>query len=146
VLTFAGIGIGLILLALPLRLLGVRGTANRLAALGGNPRGRRQPLGLRLQHAARLADDCDAWLRRLRPINPCLRRSLLLLALLRRDGVPVTLVIGIRAEPPRQPNDNALAHAWLELDGEPILERGDPLRHHRPSIRYPQAPATGARS
>ncbi len=161
------------LIGLPLRLFGVRRTANRLAVLsqGSETSGAdattqwpikrfserasaprvsepilRGPASrpadvrdTRLQRAERLAADCDAWLRRLRPVNPCLRRSLLLLALLRRDGIAATLVIGIRTDRPPRPEQAALAHAWLELDGRPILERVDPLLLHRPSVRYPNS-------
>jgi hypothetical protein len=141
--TFAGIGLGLIGVGLPLRLFGVRRTANRLTALGGATCCPPDAVAARLQRAERLALDCDAWLRRLRPINPCLRRSLVLLALLRRQQIPATLVIGIRTDRPPRSDDAALAHAWLELDGEPILERCDPLRNHQPSVRYP-APAPAA--
>jgi hypothetical protein len=49
----------------------------------------------------------------------CLARSLVLTRLLARRGVPAKLVIGARTEP------EFLAHAWVEHDGEPVLDPGD---------------------
>jgi hypothetical protein len=45
----------------------------------------------------------------------CLMRSLVLTGLLARRGVYATLVIGVRPEP------NFAAHAWVEVDGLPML-------------------------
>ncbi len=45
----------------------------------------------------------------------CLRRSLVLTQLLARRGIPARLVIGARSAP------EFLAHAWIELEGEPVL-------------------------
>ena len=45
----------------------------------------------------------------------CLRRSLVLTRLLARRGIPGRLVIGARTRP------EFLAHAWVELDGVPML-------------------------
>jgi hypothetical protein len=45
----------------------------------------------------------------------CLRRSLVLLQLLSRRGIPTRLVIAARSGP------DFLAHAWLEYDGLPVL-------------------------
>jgi Transglutaminase-like superfamily len=49
----------------------------------------------------------------------CLARSLVLTRLLARRGIPAKLVIGARADP------DFLAHAWVEYDGEPVLNPGD---------------------
>jgi hypothetical protein len=49
----------------------------------------------------------------------CLRRSLVLTRLLARRGIPSRLVIGARTRP------QFLAHAWVELDGVPILATDD---------------------
>jgi Transglutaminase-like superfamily len=49
------------------------------------------------------------------PRDPrCLTKSLVLLALLSRRGIPATLVIGVRHDP-------FAAHAWVEHDGRPLL-------------------------
>ena len=49
----------------------------------------------------------------------CLARSLVLTRLLARRGVAAKLVIGARTEP------EFLAHAWVEHEGEPVLDPGD---------------------
>ena len=45
----------------------------------------------------------------------CLRRSLVLMQLMTRRGIPARLVIGTRTSP------DFLAHAWIEYRGEPVL-------------------------
>ena len=45
----------------------------------------------------------------------CLMRSLVLAALLARRGIFGRLVIGVRPDP------SFAAHAWIEVDGEPVL-------------------------
>jgi hypothetical protein len=50
----------------------------------------------------------------------CLMRSLVLTRLLARRGIPSTLVIGVR-----RPGEFA-AHAWVEHEGVPLLDPGDP--------------------
>jgi hypothetical protein len=45
----------------------------------------------------------------------CLMRSLVLTSLLSRRGIPSTIVIGV------SPGSAFGAHAWVELDGEPLL-------------------------
>jgi hypothetical protein len=49
----------------------------------------------------------------------CLIRSLVLTQLLARRGISATLVIGTRPAP------DFLAHAWVEHDGDPVLDPGD---------------------
>jgi hypothetical protein len=49
----------------------------------------------------------------------CLRRSLVLLQLLSRRGIPASLVIAARSGP------DFVAHAWLEYDGLPVLPPAD---------------------
>jgi Transglutaminase-like superfamily len=48
----------------------------------------------------------------------CLVRSLVLTRLLARRGIASTLVIGTRTKP------EFLAHAWVELQGTPLLDSG----------------------
>lgn len=49
----------------------------------------------------------------------CLVRSLVLLRLLVARDIPARLVIGARPEP------EFLAHAWVEFDGNAVLDPGD---------------------
>lgn len=49
----------------------------------------------------------------------CLVRSLVLLRLLAARDIPSRLVIGARSEP------EFLAHAWVEFDGDAVLDPGD---------------------
>lgn len=67
-----------------------------------------------------LAHRVDTWLRRLPWLwrSTCLKRALILFALLRRSGEPVQLHIGVK----REPDKSFAAHAWLVRDGQPYLE------------------------
>ena len=49
----------------------------------------------------------------------CLTRSLVLLRMLARRGIAARLVLGAIAQPTFQ------AHAWVELDGHPMLNPGE---------------------
>ncbi len=69
--------------------------------------------GLRLGRAV------SRTLRLLPTDSRCLMRSLVLLGLLARRGVPSTLIIGVRPEP------EFTAHAWIEHAGEPLLPPGE---------------------
>jgi hypothetical protein len=56
----------------------------------------------------------------------CLRRSLLIWWLLRRDGIETALRIGVRCD------DGVLqAHAWVEHDGVPLGEADDPIARYQ---------------
>jgi Transglutaminase-like superfamily len=46
----------------------------------------------------------------------CLTRSLVLMRILARRGIETKLIIGVRAD------DEFAAHAWVELDGVPLLD------------------------
>jgi hypothetical protein len=48
----------------------------------------------------------------------CLEQSLALYLLLRRRGVPAELRLGAQPRP-------FYAHAWIEVDGNPVAEQGD---------------------
>jgi hypothetical protein len=50
--------------------------------------------------------------------TPCLTRSLVLLSILARRRSKVQLVIGVR------PGSEFGAHAWVELEGRPLLPPG----------------------
>lgn len=51
--------------------------------------------------------------------HTCLRRCLVLYHVLRRQGTPVELCVGVR----RGEGQELAAHAWLELGGEHFLEQ-----------------------
>jgi hypothetical protein len=85
----------------------------------------------------RLSRYADYWLGRLRPGNPCLRRSLALFWRLRRAGLPVTFCLGVRADQPLEADEPAAGHAWLELDGVAILESEATVARHATTFRYP---------
>ncbi len=59
----------------------------------------------------------------------CLEQSVALYYVLRRRGFPVALRIGVQPYPFQ-------AHAWVELDGEPLLENADFVQKFVP---FPQA-------
>lgn len=63
---------------------------------------------------------------RVLPVGTCLEKAATLQLLLGRDHINTSLRIGVRKD------EQALqAHAWLERDGQPVLERVDPaLREH----------------
>jgi hypothetical protein len=69
-----------------------------------------------LQEAARLGRAVVRTLVLLPGDTRCLRRSLVLTQLLARRGISSRLVIGARTAP------DFLAHAWVELDGIPVLD------------------------
>jgi hypothetical protein len=73
----------------------------------------RRRLGLRLGRAT---------IRVLTPLptdSRCLMRSLVLTGLLARRGIDAKLVLAVR------PGDDFAAHAWVELEGRPLLEPGN---------------------
>jgi hypothetical protein len=53
----------------------------------------------------------------------CLMRSLVLTRMLARRGVYAKVVIGVRPEP------SFGAHAWVEVDGQPLLPTGESTYH-----------------
>jgi hypothetical protein len=57
----------------------------------------------------------------------CLRRTLVLEALLRARGVATDLHFGARRE-----GQGLVAHCWLELDGVPVGESAEDLAHYVP--------------
>ena len=64
----------------------------------------------------------------------CLTRGVSRFVVLRRAGLSVDLVFGLG------PRDGDYAgHCWLELDGEPYLEREDPRRLFPELLRVPTA-------
>ena len=49
----------------------------------------------------------------------CLRQSLILFRILKRRSIPAELRIGVR-----RVGDNVNAHAWIEYDGQVLLDGG----------------------
>jgi hypothetical protein len=72
-----------------------------------------------LREARRLARLVARVLRPLPADTRCVNRSLVLVRMLARRGATADLVIGVTA-----PSDFA-AHAWVELDGQPLLPAED---------------------
>jgi hypothetical protein len=69
--------------------------------------------------AARLSRAVSRAMPRLPADSRCLAQSLVLCDLLARRGLSATLIIGVN-------NDDGFgAHAWVELDGTPLLEPGE---------------------
>ena len=66
--------------------------------------------------ALRLAWVVQRWLGHLPGDTRCLTRSLVLMRLLARRGLESQLVIGVQAD------DGFAAHAWVEVDGVPLLD------------------------
>jgi len=63
----------------------------------------------------------------------CLRRAVVLYALLRHAGRPVQLWIGVRR------GEDVTAHAWLTNGGVPYLEANDEhVGLHTPIARFPE--------
>jgi hypothetical protein len=69
--------------------------------------------------AYRLGRLVERGLDRLPGDTRCLTRSLVLLRLLARRGIPATMVIGVRTHP------DFGAHAWIECGGHPMLSPTD---------------------
>jgi hypothetical protein len=66
--------------------------------------------------AMRLAGAAGRVLRLIPADTRCLMRSLVMTRLLARRGVDTKLVLAVRTA------DGFLAHAWVEVEGEPVLE------------------------
>ncbi|HVW48403.1 MAG TPA: lasso peptide biosynthesis B2 protein, partial [Solirubrobacterales bacterium] len=73
---------------------------------------------LERREAVRLTRAVVRVLRLLPTDSRCLVRSLVVLAVLAERGGEVELVIGV------MPGEAFAAHAWVELDGAPLLEAG----------------------
>jgi hypothetical protein len=86
-------------------------------------RARRHPIGPVIEHDRmvgwRLGHAVNVALRPLPTDVRCLFRSLTLLALMERRHMHPKLVIGERPQP-------FAAHAWIELDGQPLLREAEP--------------------
>jgi Transglutaminase-like superfamily len=90
-----------------------------VAGLRSGGPGATRPAAEALPEAARLGRAVCRTMLFLPGDTRCLRRSLVLTRLLARRGIRGRLVIGARTEP------EFLAHAWVEIDGIPILATDD---------------------
>ena len=70
--------------------------------------------------AWRLAQATGKVLTRLPADSRCLFSSLTLMCMLERRGIEQVVVIAVRPQP-------FGAHAWVEVDGQPVLPEADPL-------------------
>ena len=61
----------------------------------------------------------------------CWKRAAVLRRYLSKNGIPTTIVFGVR----RDNQGNLDGHAWLEFKGEPILEKAAP--EYVVTYRYP---------
>lgn len=62
----------------------------------------------------------------------CMKRSILIFHYLRRWGYSVRILFGVVK------SDEALeGHAWVELNGRPLAERGDPRTRYAVTYAYP---------
>jgi hypothetical protein len=62
----------------------------------------------------------------------CWKRAAVLRRYLSKNGIPTTIVFGVR----RDTQGNLDGHAWLEFEGEPILESSPP--EYVVTYRYPE--------
>ena len=69
----------------------------------------------------------------------CLRRALLLHGWLRRRGLDPVLQFGLPADAPPPATGRFSAHAWVELEGVPLLESDAGYRAFVPASPAPQA-------
>ena len=133
--TFLHLGLALWCLPVALSVLGLPRLLARLAAVG------RPAPAISLARAQVLARYADFWLRRWRPHNPCLRRSLVLFGRLRRGGLPVTFCLGIGRDAIGAGDQPVTGHAWLELAGQVILEPTAVVSTQVRTFCYPPSPA-----
>ena len=137
-ITFLAIGAALLRAPRTLARRGLPRTLAKLDARSGPRLGSRADQVAVIARAQRLAFYADVWLRRLGLANPCLRRTLVLFGWLRRAGLPVRFCLGVWAGPALSADDALDGHAWLELHGQPFLERSPLLDHQVTTFRYPE--------
>jgi hypothetical protein len=99
-----------------------RGTVEQAAVTarqGRDPAGRPERPSEEYHVGVRLGRLVERRLGHLPGDTRCLTRSLVLLRMLSRRGIAGRLVLGALAQPTFQ------AHAWVELDGHPMLNPGE---------------------
>ena len=68
-----------------------------------------------------------------RNMGPCLFRSILLFQFLRRYGHLPRIHIGLRKD-----GDRLQGHAWVTVNGTPLLEQSDPSTRYVENFSYPE--------
>ena len=86
-----------------------------VARFAGTDRNNRKRETIDVARAARLVDAVAACY----PNTTCLKKSLILLRLLRKRGIPAELRLGVR-----KVDDDFSAHAWIECAGRTLLDGG----------------------
>lgn len=89
--------------------------ARLVAQFAGTDRNRSGRGTIDVGRAARLVDAVTACY----PNTTCLKKSLILLRLLRKRGIPAELRLGVR-----KVDDHFSAHAWIECAGRTLLDGG----------------------
>ena len=81
----------------------------------------------------------DGIVRRGHPVvrRGCLTRGVTLYSALRRAGLDVSLCFGVGRDPA-----GVTGHCWLDLDGQPLLERADPRSVFTEMVRLSRAGVT----
>lgn len=69
----------------------------------------------------------------------CMKRSLLIFHFLRRWGYDARILFGVVRD-----GDELRGHAWIELNGAPLAERGDPRRAYAVTYSYPNEDEAGS--
>lgn len=95
------------------------GAVRRIRERAGSDRVEFDSEGEGLVAAWRLARATRRVLLNLPSDTRCLFRSLTLMSMLERRGIPQRLVIAVRPQP-------FAAHAWIEVDGQAVLSDADP--------------------
>jgi hypothetical protein len=116
-----------VIVRLALRLLAMP----TLLAWATSPLGKNRQHRVGLNETVRLVDSVLAL--RFTVWRPnCLTRSLVLARMLRRSGHPVRVVIGVE-----NGGQGLQGHSWLELNGRPFAEDGDPNDQFREILVSP---------
>jgi hypothetical protein len=90
-----------------------------LSTLRERPRRAPEFAGLPVIQGVRLGRAVTRTLTGLPADSRCLTQAMVLTSLLARRGIDNRLVIGVR------PGDRFGAHAWVEVNGNPVLPRGE---------------------
>jgi hypothetical protein len=85
------------------------------------PRRRRIATAINISECERALDRVSRAL----PFTNCLSRAMATACLLRRDGVPSTLTLGVGFDPARRFE----AHAWLDVNGRTVCGAFEASRH-----------------
>jgi hypothetical protein len=105
-----------------------------VSRLGGTCDTDRRQAGLDIERAARLIEAVAVFY----PLKAtCLKKSLILLRILRKRGVPAELRLGVR-----KVHDDFTSHAWIECEGRTLLGGG--VEHLYATLPAPALGHSGA--